>query len=428
MKMETTSRLSHKSIKWLVLDFGNNNFVKNINFSNWVIRLKDNKEYFMVNFNVYDNLDYKTCYNDYISYITTKLNVFYNLNEETDNKHLITTDGLTSYLRNKIIDLIYEDLIQHLDNNIDILKLNVEKEKLLAIPVFENNSTLYVCIINFSNVLSRILQLTINNTSLFDNTIYHLINVKSGINHFKEVKKINGFSFNFMTSLWNRIESNNSLLMKEYKIGKFKFNLGNLIYSLNNKFPRFYVIFESPKAKLDKTKQTFLTHFYPIKDKTKRAKKLNKLKNLENILVKDILDNLDVDLNINFNNLSLTDKEKKKFNKKCIQLPINHNSNFNNISRLDNITNIQNLFENHNIANTHSSLNNKEEVIEEVNKKELHTICKNLTGSKHCYYSGYNDIIKSFDKFTLSMKTEYSLIDNNDNDYNEVDMDYNDDE
>ena len=387
--METTNKINtHKTIKWLVLDFGNNSFIRNINFDNWVIKLKDNKEYFMVNFNVYDNLDYKTCYNDYVSYITSRLNIS---NSNNKNNILITTDSLTSYLRNKVFDLIYEDLIAKTNNNIDIIKLNVEKNKLIAIPVFENNSTLYVCIINFSSILSRMLNITINNVNIFDTTIYHLINVKSGINHYKEIKKVNGFSFNFMTSLWKRIENNNSLLLKEYKIGKFKFNLGNLIYSLNNKFPTFYVIFDSSSsAKLDKSKQTFITHFYPIKDKTKRAKKLNKLKNIQNLLVKDILDNEEIDLNIDFHKLSISDKDKKKMKKKCFT---------------------------HMETEMDIDIDNK--------KKELHAVCKELTGSKHCYYSGYNDIIKSFDKFTLNLKNDYSLIQLDNDDLNDNDCNMN---
>lgn len=345
--------MTYKHIKWLILDFGNNYFINNIDFNNWVIKLNDNKKYFMVNFYVYDNLNYKTSFNDYKTYVINKLNINTNIDNDIINSNI-----LTNYTRYNIIDLIYNDLIKHNNN---MINLNIKKEHILGIPVFNNDETLYVCIINFSNILTRLLKLTINNTHIYDNTIFYLLGIKNGIEHYKDIEKVKGYSFNFITSLLNRIVCNDNLSFKEYNIDGFKFNLLDLIHSLNNKFPKFYIIFNSSTAKLDKTKQTFITQFYSLKDKTKRASKVNKIKNLNNILIQDIVNNTEIDLSLNFNKLSITNTNNKT---KFMQLPID-NSNY-------------------------------------TNRKNIHTTCKNITGSKHCYYSGYNDIIKSFDKFNLS--------------------------
>jgi hypothetical protein len=41
--------------------------------------------------------------------------------------------------------------------------------------------------------------------------------------------------------------------------------------------------------------------------------------------------------------------------------------------------------------------------------KELHTICKHVTGSKHCYYTGYDELLDDFDKFTINQENTNKL-------------------
>ena len=65
----------HKHIKWFFFDLGNNYFVDHIDFQTKVIRLKDDKEYFMINFKLYDNINYKTSVTDFINFTSQKYNI-----------------------------------------------------------------------------------------------------------------------------------------------------------------------------------------------------------------------------------------------------------------------------------------------------------------------------------------------------------------
>jgi hypothetical protein len=204
--------------------------------------------------------------------------------------------------------------------------------------------------------------------------IYHLVCLTSGIKD-SGVVKVNGYSFNLMKSLWHKIETQTSLLLREYVLDKMKITLGSFIYSIQTKFPDFYVIFNSSKAPFDTRSSKFITYFKAgDRKKSKLAKRINKYKNKDNVMVKkfekmklEAISNLE----INLDRLTLNEKQKKKITKKCI--PVDYNE---------------------------MPLSEEQT---ECRQEQVHTLCKYFTGSKHCYYSGYKDMLKDFDGFCLNL-------------------------
>jgi hypothetical protein len=377
-------------LKWFILDLGNNYFTDYIDFKNMAIELKDNKKQFMINFKVYDNLIYNTSYNDFKNYTQNKNKQA--LIKLGDLDILFNPKELHEYFMDNILNNIIEELTSNLNNNIDT-SYNIEmlRAELFTIPVFETSKTKYICICNFNRFLSRCLKF-VNNIS--NTPKYHILHITPGITKLENIDNLTGYTYNLMKSMWISIINNNLLLTKEYKINKFKYTLGNLIYSMMNKFPDFYIIFKSSRAFMDIYDKRFISNFKFIENKTKRAKLLNKTKKLDNLLLIDLLKTDSVNFvdkslnNISFNldNLSLDDKQKKKYNKKCIK------------TKFSNITDI---------------INDKQAA--KKYSKNIHSICKYTTGSKKCYYSGYKDMINNFTKFNKNLNNSLNITElNND--------------
>jgi hypothetical protein len=361
-----------KNIKWFFFDLGNNYFIDYIDFQSKVIRLKDDKEYFMINFRLYDNINYKTKVSDLINFTSEKYNIELSQMNNYDINKLFEPKNLYDYFVANILDMILEDLNSRIENNVDILENILKiKTQIVTIPVFESSNTKYVCICNFNRFLSKCLSLIkpIKDDKL---PLVHLICLSPGIKEYG-ITSINGYSFNLMKTLWYKLENQSALLLHEYTIDKMKINLGSFIYSIQNKFPDFYIIFNSSKAPFDTRSSRFITYFkLGDRKKSKMAKRINKYKNLENVMLKkyekkqaDAVSEL-----INLDRLSLNEKQKKKITKKCITTDYNS------------------------IPSTGEQIDNR--------KEEVHTICKYFTGSKHCYYSGYKEMLKDFDGFCLN--------------------------
>jgi hypothetical protein len=383
---------THKHIKWFFFDLGNNYFVDYIDFQSKVIRLKDDKEYFMINFKLYDNINYKTNVVDFINFTSQKYNIDVSQMNNYDINKLYEPQNLYDYFIGNILDMILEDINSKIDNNIDIVENILKiKSQLLTIPVFESSNTRYVCICNFNRFLSKCLAM-IKPFKEEVLPIYHLVCLTSGIKDYGVIN-VNGYSFNLMKSIWHKIETQTSLLLREYVIDKMKITLGSFIYSIQNKFPDFYIIFNSSKAPFDTRSSKFITYFKSgDRKKAKLAKRINKYKNKDNIMVKkyekmkaEALTEL-----IDLDRLTLNEKQKKKITKKCI--PINYNSTSLSVEQSN------------------------------LRKEEVHKICKYFTGSKHCYYSGYKDMLKDFDKFCLNLnKTQKTFKPINENNRDDID-------
>jgi hypothetical protein len=322
---------------------------------------------------MHENISYKTCANDFINYTVNKNNINLQGLSMFEINKLYEPNNLYDYFISDVLDLILEDITSKLSNSIDInaniLKI---KKQILTIPVFESSNTKYICICNFNRFLSKTLKLV--NPRIDDQIpIFHLLCLTPGMSDFTSISKVNGFAFNLMKSFWHRIEKNTQLLLREYTIDKLKIVFGSFVYAMQNKFPDFYVIFSSSKAPFDTRSSKFLTNFKAGIKKSKLAKKLNKLNNANNGLVRHLLKNTDVNmvkLNIDLDKLSLDSKQKKKITKKCITTDYN-------------------------------TMETSDDSKSEKQQEQIHTMCKYITGSKHCYYSGYKDMLQDFDKFCL---------------------------
>jgi hypothetical protein len=397
---------THKHIKWFFFDLGNNYFIDYMDFESKVIQLKDSKEYFMINFKLYDNIKYKTNVDDLLKYTLNKYNIDITQIDKYDINKLYEPENLYDYFSSNILDMILDDINSKIDNNIDMVEnVNKIKSQILTIPIFESSNTRYVCICNFNKFLSKCLSL-VKPFKEELTPIYHLICLTSGIKD-SSILKVNGYSFNLMKSLWYKIKEQTQLLMREYIIDKMKITLGSFIYSIQNKFPDFYIVFNSSHATFDIRSSKFITYFKSGEHKkSKLAKRINKYKNKDNEMVKKynkIRSETVNNLTINLDCLSLNEKQKKKITKKCI--PIDY---------------------------VNTSLTEEQSI---ARKDQIHNICKFVTGSKHCYYSGYKDMLKDFEGFCLnqnkSLKTfkpiNDSMNDDMDDDMND-NMDYDNEE
>lgn len=355
------------------MDFGCNYFTDYIDFYNKVITLKDNKSFTLLNFQIYDKSIYKTCVKEYREYLLSN----HIVKEEylNDVNIYFSSHNLTSYLQNILLDMIVNNIESELANSFDIiydiLKL---KKQVIAIPVFTSATSKYICVCNFNSFLSKCIQ----KANPSSKRLTQLVSLTTGVSKMDKITKLSGFKFNLMKTLWDRINTNQHLMLYSYKIENLTFNLGNLLYSLINKFPEFYIIFKTTSARFQKCNRKFMISFKNCKDKKQRAKELNKKQNMKNILLKDVLNETEVDIvNIldSIDKLSLLDNKMKKTQKKCIKTEYN----------------------------TINSMNTDEL---ESNRKEIHSICKNKTGSKHCYYQGFKSMIKDFDNFLITQNSK----------------------
>lgn len=379
------------TVKWFFLDLGSytNNWINKINFKYKSILLKDIYQYLTINYNVITDINYDCC-----------LKQIYTYNK---NKTLLQED-IESFYYNYFGELILNDIHDKVCNepSIDISHLDIKQILNTTLPIgsFDTTRCKYICIVNFNPFLSRCIKILTKDEYVKQNTTMHIISIDKGItNNYSHSNKHNGYKFNLMMAFWNNLEKNTQLIGQKYKLGQITFTLGNLIGSIMIRFINLYVIFESIGSNLDKQCHKFKNLFRSINDKTKRAKKINSIKNkFNNILKNTTFQKLKDNNDINFIDIS----------KSLSRLSLN--SNKNNINK--NIIKYMN-YPDKNIE-LHSSLSKERDT-------QIHSICKYFTGSKHCYYSGYKDIIKDFDRFEIEQsKTRLKLIDDNKNDIDDI--------
>lgn len=358
-------------VKWFFLDFGGftNNWINNIDFKHKSILLKDKYQYMTINYNVITDIKYDCC-----------LEQIHTYNENTT----LLQEDIESFYYNYFGELILKDVHDKVCNEptIDISHLDVNQILTTTLPIgaFDTTRCKYICILNFNPFLSRCLKILTTDKHVKQNTAMYIIAIDKGItNNYSHSNKHNGYQVNLMSAFWNNLEKRPELIGQKYKIGKITFTLGNLIGAIMPRFKNLYVIFESIGSVLDKQSHKFKNEFRSIKDKTKRAKKLNSIKNNFNMILKNTtLQSLKDSEDINFIDLS----------KSLYGLSLNNDKT--------KMNNIKLKYMNYpgKITTVKSSLSKERDT-------EIHTICKYFTGSKHCYYSGYKDVIKDFDKFEL---------------------------
>ena len=375
-------------ITFFFLDFGSNYFIENIDFKNKIIKLKDAYSYIAINFNINTKITYDTC-SEHLKKIT--------------GTNDLTQDNIYKYYNEYFGSLIASDIYDKAVslNACDILStINTNKflEESYPIGIFDTTKTKYVCIINFNYQMSKLLRILNNSYNIDFNTNMYLINISSSIiNNYSKSNKQNGYSINLINAFWNSIQHNSKLIMQEHDINKMKFNLGHLFTGLLPKFYNLYIIFDSISSDFEKQSYSFISNFNFIKDKTKRAKHLNKMKNVSNKAL-NYKKSKALENNLNVNNityaLSNLNIIKPKNKKKTYKVPkyLNKDTEYDNL-------------------------------INESRNKQIHTICKNVTGSKHCYYEGYKDLITNFEKFELKQKQQNNKISLLENDLFKCDND-----
>jgi hypothetical protein len=407
LKIQNEKIQKTKSLKWFFLDFGNNYIINNIDFTNKIIRLKDSKTHILINFNIYENLSYKTCILKYENYVLSLINDNL-LNLESARQYLHNPEYLTSYFNEYVLEMIIEDLFSKNNNMDNVYNIEDIKLKIYCFPVFTYLNSQYICVCNFSNFISKSLQKCVNSNIYNNINSIQLISLENGVNRYDSSIKLNGYIFNLMKAIWYRIVNNTNLALKEYNIDKLKFNLGHLIYSLLNKFPDYYIIFDVISSKLDLQNHNFIMSFKNLKDKTKRGKYLNSVKDASNKLIqlkiKECNKNI-INIEKVFDKLSI----KEIINNNELKVIKSHKKNNNFI-----LTNSSNILQ--------SNKEKEKEKEKENIRKNTHLICNNLTGSKHCYYSGYKELVINFDKFNLNNDTNiYNLVNLDINDINNSD-------
>lgn len=396
MSQLTKNNNKNTKLVFFFLDFGSNYFIKNIDFNNKIIKLKADYKNIPINFNINTNFIYEFYTEDFkINIESTELS--------QDNIYKFYNEYFGKLIANSIYDKI--KLINEYNNT--TFNINNFLEESYPIGVFDNVKTKYICIINFNNHISKMLNILNKSYNTNYNNSLYLINISNSIiDNYSYSNKHNGYNINLMYAFWNSIRHNSKLIIQEYKIHKIKFNLGNLFFGLIHKFYNLYIIFESIDSSFEKQSYNFKSVFHSIKDKTKRAKYLNKMKNSSN----NILNSR--------NKLKTTEK----------------NTNINDIN--DIINELSNMCIIHSKSKKTKAIKylNKDTKYDNTNNenrtKQIHTICKYITGSKHCYYKGYKDLIKDFEKFEIKQQhtnTNLSLAKyyDNDNKYDLFETDIN---
>ena len=393
------------------MDFGNNYVTEYFDFDNRIIKLKDGKICGLINFTLYDNIVYNTSISDYKKF-----------NEVVEDKsNLYSLDNTTNYFNNTILEMFINDInlnVNSLDsnNNIDknLYNINNIKKKIIAIPVFDSSSTKYICVFNFDKFIAKCLlniNESVSSSKPSNDCITQLISFMTGVKGIDKESQLEGYTFNLIKSIWCKLQYNITIMLKNYQLDNFKFNLGNLIYALISKFPDFYIIFKSSTPYGIKYKN-FVNNFSKAKNKTERGKILNTIKNKHNLLLKDIVNddlvNLIDKLNINKINKDNTEKTILKYNKSIDKFKKKYiKPEFINLD-----------------------FNKDKKIKVKKYRKDIHSICNYITGSKHCYYSGYKDMISDFDNFNIKSNKNIngiSSMDINDDTNDNADTNDNDD-
>lgn len=362
---------ANNGLTFFFLDLGSNYFNKNIDFMSKIIRLKDKHSYAPINFNIFTDIVYNVSNSSLKSITGTKD---------------ITQDSIINFYNNYFAVYLANNIYNRITemNDVDVSMFNLTEFINESYPVcmFYTVKIKYVCIVNFNANMSKFLKLLNKKDNLTVNTSLHVIKLSNGIiPSYSNSDKHNGYNINLINAIWNSIASDSNLLVKEYTINKVKFKLSHLFTGIASKFYNLYIIFEPTSPRLDMHNRTFVNKFKSIKDKAKRAKKLNKVKdNLNTVLqtkhIKEMLETYDIDIiNKSLSDLSISKTTDKPKNAKYFSPS----------------------------TTTQITSNTSERV------KELHSICKHVTGSKHCYYTGYNELLDDFDKFTINQANTNKL-------------------